>query len=146
MTQFFSRWQVILALVAVGIGLDQVSKAVAIQARLPMYLNQGISFAWFNQQSPLLVTSLVVVLLGAVAWFGRSWWVARPLGAGAFFGGAVSNGIDRLVWGGVRDWLPIPGTTLHNNLADWLISFAVVYLLWTELSLLAASRKGVTHA
>lgn len=52
-----------------------------------------------------------------------------------FLGGALSNIADRLWLGGVRDWLVIPGTRLYNNLADYAIAVAVIWLIlifWRE--------------
>lgn len=39
----------------------------------------------------------------------------------------MSNLLDRLVYGGVRDWLTVPVLGLKNNLADWAIVGAIVW-------------------
>jgi len=77
---------------------------------------------------------------------GWGWWQAVSLDKGnrtevgvqskqvlcysLILAGGLSNLIDRIVWGGVRDWLPIPLTPLHNNLADWLIVISCIGLVW----------------
>jgi lipoprotein signal peptidase len=43
--------------------------------------------------------------------------------------GGLSNIIDRFVWGGVQDWLPLPMTDLTNNLADWMIGIGILGLV-----------------
>lgn len=67
------------------------------------------------------------------------WRNMQGIFTGLFIGGAVSNIIDRIYFGGVRDWFPIPFVGLRNNLADWAI-FLAVFLSVVQL----ASRKGKT--
>lgn len=43
-------------------------------------------------------------------------------------GGMWANSLDRVVTGAVRDWIPVPGLGLYNNLADWAIALGCV--LW----------------
>ncbi len=56
------------------------------------------------------------------------WWVAY----GALLGGALSNGWDRLQYGGVIDWIPL-GISVANiadiAIAGALVAFAVMALL-----------------
>lgn len=56
-----------------------------------------------------------------------------PIILGLFQGGAVSNVLDRLVYGGVRDWLAVPILGLRNNFADWAIVIALVWYGIMEL-------------
>jgi lipoprotein signal peptidase len=60
--------------------------------------------------------------------------VLHPRVIGLFLGGAVSNIIDRVFFAGVRDWMTLPVLMVKNNMADWAIFLAVVWLLWAEFS------------
>lgn len=117
----------LLAIVSVVI-LDQWSKEYAHQAAWPNQLNHGISFGLFSGFSGFAWGGvLFIVLMGLwVAW--REWWLDFPVGSGLFFGGALSNLADRLIHGGVRDWIPVPFTNLHNNLADWAVVFGLLLI------------------
>ena len=100
--------------------LDQLSKYWAAQAGL-VVLNTGISFGFLES------SWLIWVLLMGLGIVG-SWFVVKnrlqqrfPILYGAIAGGAVSNVLDRLLLGGVQDWLPILGLSITNNIADWVI-------------------------
>lgn len=88
-------------------------------------LNVGISFGWGESASqPFLLfflTTILFLLPMLLTWqkTWHWWWIL-------FFAGATSNLIDRLIFKGVRDILPIPGTNLNNNLADYFIMSAVL--------------------
>jgi lipoprotein signal peptidase len=41
--------------------------------------------------------------------------------------------LDRLINGGVRDWLVVPVLGLRNNLADWAIIIAIAWYGIIEL-------------
>ncbi len=104
--------------------LDQASKFYFCK-RGHVQLNIGISFGWgeFASQPFLLffLTTILFLLLMLLTWqkTWHWWWIL-------FFAGATSNLIDRLILGGVRDVLSIPGTNLNNNLADYFIISAVL--------------------
>lgn len=106
--------------------LDQFSKFLAEKSQL-VTLNPGISFGLFSGIPPIAMNIVVLVFLGGMYWWWRCYWQERPIVAGLFFGGAVSNILDRIIAGGVQDWLPIPGTSVHNNLADWAIFVGLVW-------------------
>lgn len=121
--------------------VDQITKLWATQADL-VSLNQGVAFGM--SLPPVLLMIVTTLLLFGVGW---GWWQwAKPnrndqtltkdqfvqmVGYSMILAGGISNLIDRLTWGGVRDWLPIPMTSLHNNLADWLIVFGCSALVWS---------------
>lgn len=121
--------------------LDQISKLWATQAGLAS-LNQGIAFG--ISLPPALLVMVTSLLLVGVGW-GCGQWIkqnrndqtltkdqfVQMVGYSMILAGGISNLIDRLTWGGVRDWLPIPMTSLHNNLADWLIVFGCSALVWS---------------
>lgn len=111
--------------------LDQASKFYFFKQG-NVQLNVGISFGLGESASqPFLLFFLtaflfllLILLIWQKAW--HWWWIL-------FFAGAASNLIDRLIFGGVRDILPIPGTNLNNNLADYLIISAALMPLVIKL-------------
>ena len=70
--------------------------------------NQGVSFGMFQQESVLGQWLLVAFKAAAVALIG--WWLWRAesrltaLALGLIAGGALGNGIDRLLYGAVADF------------------------------------------
>lgn len=111
------------------IAADQLSKIIA-QYYSMVLINKYISFSLFAEFPPVLITLGTVLTALLVAGWGRDWWSRFPTVSGWWWGGVSSNLIDRLVFGGVRDWLPIPFTQLNNNLADYAISIGLVGLVW----------------
>lgn len=108
--------------------LDQISKSFA-QRFTEIYLNRGISFG-LSIIDNQYVMSFILLIVAFLLWRAfKDLWRAQPLVAGIFFGSTASNILDRVVFGGVRDWLLIPGTMIYNNVADWLIFFSIAYLL-----------------
>lgn len=43
--------------------------------------------------------------------------------------GGVSNLVDRLLFGYVRDYWPLPMLNIYNNLNDWLITIGVIVFI-----------------
>lgn len=69
-----------------------------------------------------MITIAVIVFL----WYQfRKTWLEYPAVAGMFFGAGLGNVVDRVWYGSVRDWLPVPGTAITNNLADWMLFIAI---------------------
>lgn len=119
-----------LSVVAAILFLDQISKYWATPQ-----LNDGIAF---GTQVPLgLLVVLVTVLLISLA--SLLWQAIRQqntplvLSLSLILGGGISNVIDRVWWGGVRDWLPVPLLSLHNNVADWAVVIGTLGVLVTLL-------------
>ena len=157
--------RVLGAAAAVGaLALDQLSKAfvidtMAMDARDPIVLtpflnlalrwNHGISFSLFQQDTPfgrlvLLGFALAaMVFLSLWLWRTRDWLAAVALGA--IIGGALGNGLDRLVHGAVADFLDLHlfGRNLFVfNIADAAINLGVGLLLLDAL--LGANRRPAT--
>lgn len=111
------------------LGFDQLSKDVSHLFGFTTRLNAGVSFSFFSSFSAEILTLLLLVCI-CLFWYKlQHIWVKNQLAAGLFFGGGISNVLDRALYGGVRDWLSVPLTTLSNNLADWAIGIALVLLL-----------------
>lgn len=108
------------------LGFDQLTKYLATSYGFVQY-NAGLSLGLGGgQQLSLLILGALIIL---ALWFRKismpKWFLIL------FFAGAVSNLLDRFMHNGqVKDWLPIPLTSVVNNLADWYIFSAVtIYIL-----------------
>jgi signal peptidase II len=145
----------IIAAVAVLV-LDQASKlwllyvfdiahrgAVTVTPFFDLVLawNPGISFGWFQNDSPaaqmaLMLVKAVAVIVLAV-WMARSRTLLATLALGMIIGGAIGNAVDRFAYGAVVDFalfhLQIGGNTVNwyvFNLADCAIVAGVAALLY----------------
>ena len=145
----------VIAALAV-LALDQASKlwllfvfdighrgAVQLTPFLDLVLawNVGISFGWFQNDSAVAQTGLMIVKAVAVVvlaiWMARSRTLMSTVALGLIIGGAVGNAIDRFAYGAVVDFalfhLQIAGSTFNwyvFNLADVAIVAGVAALLY----------------
>ena len=101
--------------------------------------NTGISYSLFNT---LPVWVLGIGMLVAIVALGVWWWRAQaPLiraGLALCIGGALSNALDRWVYGGVADFFHFhygPYSFYIFNLADTAITFGVILLVLDFLGL-----------
>ncbi len=108
--------------------IDQTSKFLAAMFGLQISYNSGISLNFFSENNSNFLTLLLGILIYFLFIYFKDQWQKNTVAASLFFGGAVANLFDRLVFGSVRDWLFIPFTSIQNNLADWAI-FAGLFLL-----------------
>ncbi len=109
--------------------LDQASKLF-----FPYQINPGVAFSLGSGLPPVLVTSILIVLVGVIFWLTRSWLndgLSR-LARSFLLAGALSNLIDRLFLGGVRDVWKLPFLGVQNNLADWLIVIGAAIFGWQQ--------------
>jgi signal peptidase II len=155
----------IIAAVAV-LALDQASKlwllrvfdighrgAVKLAPFLDLVLawNPGISFGWFQNDSPtaqiilMLIKALAIIILAI--WMARSRTLMATIALGLIIGGAVGNAIDRLVYGAVVDFalfhVQIGGNTFNwyvFNLADVAIVAGVAALLYDSFVGIPAAK------
>jgi signal peptidase II len=106
--------------------------------------NIGISFGWLQNDSPLaqaaLMTVKVLAVVALAIWMARSKTVMATVALGLIIGGAIGNGIDRLAYGAVADFVLLhAGTatwTFHwyvFNLADVAIVAGVAALLYESI-------------
>ena len=108
---------------------------------LELAWNVGISFGWFQNDSPtaqiiLMLVKAVAVIVLAI-WMARSRTLLATLALGLIIGGAIGNAIDRVAYGAVLDFalfhLQIGGNTYNwyvFNLADVAIVAGVAALLY----------------
>jgi signal peptidase II len=126
---------IVLAMIAAGIiALDQVTKAVAFHSLNPYesrlvlggivefheQRNPGAAFGILRNVpgSAIILTATTVATLVLLAYlfrrYIRSHFATGTLAAGLIYGGAIGNGIDRVVFGRVRDFI-----ALHLRIFDW---------------------------
>jgi signal peptidase II len=89
--------------------------------------NTGISYGWFAQEGSLGQGALLAVKAIAVAllwiWLAKASSRLSAVALGMIIGGAVGNGIDRLLYGAVADFV-----LLHAQTATWRFNWYVFNL------------------
>lgn len=146
----FSALVLIVALV--GLVLDQASKLWLVHGfdlavkgpvdllpvlEIVLVWNRGISYGLFQQHSTLGIWLLagltIVVTIGLWIWSARCGSRLIALALALIIGGAIGNGIDRLVYGAVVDFVHFHAGTFSwyvFNLADVWIVAGVAGLLY----------------
>jgi len=103
--------------------------------------NPGISFGWFQSNSPVAQIALMIIKAVAVIvlaiWMARSRTLLATIALGLIIGGATGNAIDRTAYGAVVDFALFHvqfGGKAYNwyvfNLADVAIVAGVAALLY----------------
>lgn len=95
--------------------------------------NTGISYGLLGGLAPEMLLLVMALAMVALAW----WWVKEDslltrIGIALAIGGALSNAIDRIVWGAVADFFHFfLGTWSFYvfNIADVAISVGVVMMI-----------------
>jgi len=131
------------AVLAAVVALDQGTKAL-VRASVPRggaeavlpgidlvnTRNTGVAFSLFQDGGTLLIVFTAVAMAFLLAFFVRE--PNRPLvwlPVGMLLGGATGNGIDRVLDGGVTDFVDISFWPAFN-VADVAITLGVVVLLF----------------
>jgi signal peptidase II len=148
-----------LTAAAVACVLDQASKlwvlkvfdlaekgAVTVAPFVDLVLtwNTGISYGWFQQEGPFGQGALLTLKAVAIAllwiWLARATSRLSAVALGLIIGGAIGNGIDRLIYGAVVDFVLLHAETATwrfnwyvFNLADVAIVAGVIGLLYESL-------------
>lgn len=122
-----TNWKLVVLLGTV-IAFDQMSKIWAM-GHFHIAPNTGVSFGLAPIWG-LMLHGLGLLVVGLVMFFSRSKYRGALL---LVLAGGFSNMIDRWRWGGVVDWLIVPGTGLQNNVADYVIAVGVLWLLTVTL-------------
>jgi signal peptidase II len=99
--------------------------------------NTGISYGLLGGLTPEMLLLVMALAMVALAW----WWVKEDafltrIGIALAIGGALSNAIDRVVWGAVADFFHFfIGTWSFYvfNIADVAISLGVVLMIFDVL-------------
>jgi len=95
--------------------------------------NTGISYGLLGGLSPEMLLIVMGIAMLALAW----WWVIEDsmltrIGIALAIGGALSNAIDRVVWGAVADFFHFYVNTWSFyvfNIADMAISVGVFLMI-----------------
>lgn len=145
------RW--ILIIVAALIAVDQISKRVMLDLVfdppsiiqvtsffnfVPVW-NRGISFGLFGGAETsrwILVALALAIIVLLVVWLLRSGQGVVRFALVLVIGGALSNVIDRVVYGAVVDFIDIHAFGWHwpaFNLADMAIVLGTAMLLYDGL-------------
>ncbi|MFL5757846.1 MAG: signal peptidase II [Chloroflexota bacterium] len=141
------RWALFIALAAVVVVLDQVTKALLVGAlapgervavvgdllRLVHSQNSGALFGLFRDRA-ILFAAVSIVVLALIVWYeGKAGnGIVTTVALGLLLGGAIGNLIDRLARGYVVDFVDagIGGIRWYTfNVADAAISTAIVLLV-----------------
>src|SRR5277367_1801780 len=157
------RYGVIVALATLV--LDQVSKFWLVRIfdiahrgtvklapffDLVLAWNQGISFGWFQNDGPVAQIVLIAVKVVAVAvlavWMARSRTLLATVALGLIIGGAVGNGIDRLVYGAVVDFALFHVRIGENTFNWYVFNLAYVAIVAGVMALLYDSFWGIPAA
>ena len=107
--------------------------------------NTGVSYGLFGDL-PLWVLGIVIVLATGmlIVWWVRSTQSLVRIGLALCIGGALSNGVDRLLYGAVADFFHFhwQGYSFYIfNIADMAITFGVLLLILDILGIGTAGRR-----
>lgn len=140
--QIARRRGIILAIAAaVALIADQVTKLIVRRAIAPGEVisllpgldlvrarNEGIAFGLFPGRpgvvAALTVVALLIIAATLLTMARRSSWIAS--GGGALIGGSVGNLVDRLVHGGVTDFINLPKWPAFNVADMAIVGGAIV--------------------
>lgn len=111
---------------------DYISKFVVIRTNiLPYAINRGVAFSLPVPEGILFVLMGVIAVVGWIAWQRQADQnkVRRAIPVGLIVGGALANLIDRIVRGGVVDFIDVRFWPSFN-LADSAIVIGSILLVW----------------
>ena len=131
-------WGYIVALVTLG--LDQLTKFLiygsasrSIIGNLLWFestLNTGVAFSMFEGKSVLFFVIAMIASLVMIYFICSKKWLKinlEKLSIGLILGGTISNAIDRLIFGGVRDFIYLKFMNFAIfNVADMAITIGAV--------------------
>lgn len=139
----FYRQNIWLVVAILGFGIDQIIKNMMVVGlwgervvtswlKLSVVFNHGIAFSVGDGYGLVISSAAFIIFLYFVfvnvGWWQHSW--GAQAGVGMVLAGAVSNLVDRFRYaGGVVDYIDVSFYTVFN-LADCLIFFGLVLLIW----------------
>lgn len=151
-----------LATAAFALGLDQVTKQIALSSLAPgvavpiapfftvrLGFNEGVSFGmfagWFSGRPLILAAIMMGIIVLLAGWLWRTRKRPQALALGAILGGGLSNVFDRLRIGAVVDYLDFHARDHHwpaFNFADAAIVCGVAILVLGEIMGRPGDREG----
>ena len=133
--------------------LDQVSKRIVVEnieifannLEISKYFNlvyvenRGVSFGMFSEHDKSFYFGILSMLVSAYIIFllAKSKDLIESLGLSLILGGAVGNGVDRLYYGYVVDFIDLHLNNLHwpaFNFADTFITFGAIVFIFSIIS------------
>ncbi|WP_246799503.1 signal peptidase II [Bradyrhizobium sp. CCBAU 51753] len=112
--------------------------------------NPGISFGWFQSESPAAQIALMVIKAAAVIalaiWMARSRTWLATVSLGLIIGGAIGNGIDRFAYGAVVDFALFHIEIGEKTFSWYVFNFADVAIVAGVAALLYDSLLGAPAA
>ena len=118
-------------LVFSNLSQDQSIEVIPKLFNLSLVLNTGAAFGIFRNFTTFFTISsfFVIVLIGVYAWYCKLKDLFLLAALGLILGGAISNLIDRLIFGYVIDFLDFRIWPVFN-IADSCITVGSVILVW----------------
>jgi signal peptidase II len=126
--------------------------AVEITPFLDLVLqwNRGISYGWFQAETPAAQALLLAIKLAAVTALAIWLWKAHnritALGLGLIIGGAIGNGIDSIAHGAVMDFALFHLQWGEKRLDWYVFNLADVAIVAGVIGLLYDSVLGAAKA
>jgi len=111
--------------VAMKEGIATINRAGTLGLQLTDFSLLGLSPNFFWLLVSLLIVGFVVVSMSKWRPEERNW-------GHLIVAAGLSNLIDRLFYGGVRDWIDLPLIAFRNNLADILLLASIVGLIMSS--------------
>ena len=112
--------------------------------------NPGISFGWFQSDSPAAQIVLMLVKAAAVLvlaiWMARSRNLIATIALGLIIGGAIGNAIDRFAYGAVVDFALFHVQIGEKTFNWYVFNFADVAIVAGVAALLYDSFVGIPAA
>lgn len=122
-----------LLLAASVLTADQLIKVFAVSFRWVVHLNTGVAFGLLSEVGIAgLVSGVGWILLGYFLVGYRLWHRGGWVGVGLLVGGGLGNSVDRVLRGGVVDYLGILG--IRFNLADLAIVLGLAIIAVSSVS------------
>lgn len=122
----FSFW---ISLTVLFIGIDQLTKWIASHLGWPIFLNDKFAFS-LPVPIFLMYAIYIAVLVGMTMYVYKTWHRFENIQKLAWtfvYAGGVSNVVERIVLGHVRDFIPVSSGML--NVADFFIIIGLILLL-----------------
>ena len=143
----------IFCIVIFTLFLDQVSKRIVVEnieifannLEISKYFNlvyvenRGVSFGMFSEHDKSFYFGILSMLVSAyiIYLLTKSNDLFESLGLSLILGGAVGNGVDRLYYGYVVDFIDLHFNNLHwpaFNFADTFITFGAIVFVFSIIS------------
>jgi lipoprotein signal peptidase len=128
--------------------LDQFLKqwfSINFPSKVQLNLVGAGSLPWLSHEKPiwLIVTGAILISIAGYIHMSSKLNSNQRLAWTLILSGGISNWLDRLIYGGVRDIWLIYGTNLKNNLADYALTLGVIWLMIQLLTQTTDSKPKI---